>query len=275
MTSNLSCVSVVGVAAMFAVAGSLTIRLDAAQQSGNQRQQPAATANATKVDLDDLEDHPEKYVGQTLTVEGEVDRILGPHLFTIDEPDWVDPAREMPVLVPEPFTAIVRSDAPVLVTGVVKKVPIADIERHGSINDAKVEAKIKAEPVLVANEVTTVAPAAVSLRVRTDRPVGTSGTSAETTLKDANQLASASDTALVGRPVDVSGAVATGVTDQGFWIRTPTGERIWVMTENGKVKEGQTVGVQGVVLELPEGVRVAMTAKGEPIYIYAERVTAR
>src|SRR5688572_25717800 len=87
----------------------------AAQDRSKPQQQPQqpqqqAQGQPQKVDLDELEDKPESYLEKTVTVEGEVDRVLGPHLFTIDERNWADAEREMPVVVPEPFAAIVRTD---------------------------------------------------------------------------------------------------------------------------------------------------------------------
>ncbi|RPI55378.1 MAG: hypothetical protein EHM55_08065 [Acidobacteria bacterium] len=248
-----------------------------AQQQTTSQQPSAPATQAMKIDLDELETHPEKYVGKTVIVEGEVDRVLGPHLFTIDERNWKDLERELPVVVPDPFAAIVRSDTPVRVTGTVQKVPIAEIERsRGFLTDAKIKAEIETKPALVATEVTTVAPVAVSLRVRTNQPapIGTSGTSAPIT--DVGQLAKSNDKSLVGRRVDVKDAPVVGVSPEGFWVRLPSGERIFVMpTSTTAVREGQTAAVQGVVLELPEGLRVKVNAGEEPIYIYADRVTAR
>jgi hypothetical protein len=241
------------------------------QQPQQQQQQPQ------KVDLDELEDAPEKYLGKTVVVEGEVERVLGPHLFTIDERQWKDPERELPVFVPEPFTAMVRSDAPVRVTGTVQKLPIAEVEkRRGFFGDAKIRAEIQEQPVLVASEVTTVAPAAVSLRLRVDQPVGTSGPGGGGAVTDVNQAARSNDTAMVGRRVDLKNVEVTAADDAGFWIRTPGGERIFVMPANrSTAKEGQMASVQGVILELPEGLRVKINAPGERVYIYANEVTPR
>jgi hypothetical protein len=245
------------------------------QKQSSQQQQPQQQKPAT-IDLDELEDAPEKYLGKTVVVEGEVDRVLGPNLFTMDERDWVDAERELPVVLPEPFTAVVRSDAPVRVTGVVRKVPIAEVERRGWLGDAKIRAEIEERPALVASEVTTVAPAAVSLRVRTDGPVGTTGTAASAPVTDASEAARSRNTNMVGRRVDIKNARVSAPSDLGFWIQTPGGERIFVMpVMKTGVKEGQTAAIQGVVLELPEGLRVKLNASGEPIYIYAERVAAQ
>lgn len=246
-------------------------------QGGDRQQPPAPQSQPEKVDLDELEDNAEKFLGKTVVVEGEVDRVLGPHLFTIDEPQWKDLERELAVFVPEPFTAIVRGDAPVRVTGTVQRLPVAEVEkRRGFFGDAKIRAEIGEEPVLVVSDVTTTAPAAVSLRVRTDQPAGTSGATGATPVTDANQVARAADTSMVGRRVDLKNVRVTGADDAGFWIETAGGERIFVMpATRTDVKEGQSATVQGVVLELPEGLRVKINGKGERVYIYADSVTPR
>src|SRR5687768_12927138 len=124
MRREISRLSLVGVAATLTALVAVTTTTTGGQQT------PTGANQATTVDLDDLEDSPEKFIGKTVTVEGEVDRVLGPHLFTIDERNWKDLEREMPVVVPEPFAVMVRTDAPVRVTGTVQKVPIAQIERE-------------------------------------------------------------------------------------------------------------------------------------------------
>ena len=269
---RLSCVRIAALLAVPWVAATLT----AQQQTKKPPQKGAPATEAMRIDLDELETNPEKYLGKTVTVEGEVDRVLGPHLFTIDERNWTDLEREMPVVVPDPFAAIVRSDTPVRVTGTVQKVPIAQIERlRGFLTDAKIRAEIETRPALLASEVTTVSPAAVSLRVRPDQPVATSGTSAAAPVTDVGELARATDRNLVGRRVDVKNAPIVEVGADGFWIRLPSNERVFVVPRSTTaVREGQTAAIQGVVLELPEGLRVKLKASDEPIYIYADRVTA-
>jgi hypothetical protein len=260
------------------------------QPQQQQQSQPQASGQPQKVDLDALEDKPESYLGKTVTVEGEVDRVLGPHLFTIDERNWVDAERELPVVVPEPFAAIVRTDAPVLVTGVVQKVPIAKIQQGWNIlsSDPKIKAEIETKPVLVAKEVVAAGPGGVSLRVRTGEPVDASGTGAPGatgtsgaarsagTVTDPAEAARSTDKSLVGRRVDLKSAIATKVTDEGFWINLPSGERIFVLTgKKSGAKEGGNTSVQGVILEMPEGLRVKLGAADEPIYIFADKVTSR
>jgi hypothetical protein len=266
---------IVGIGAILTFGIAVTTTTPASTQTNAQQQQNRPAT----VDLDELEDNPEKFVGKTVTVEGEVDRVLGPNLFTIDERDWADLEREMPVVVPEPFAAIVQSDAPVRVTGTVQKVPVAQIEARGGIlTDPKIKAEIQTQPALVASEVSALAPGAVAvnLLVRPAGPVGTSGGGAAAPVTDAGQLTKSANKSLVGRRVDLSGVRIGATGNRGFWITTPDGERIFVMTaDKSGAKEGQTAAIQGVILELPEGLRVELNAAGEPIYIYADRATTR
>jgi hypothetical protein len=81
---------------------------------------------------------------------------------------------------------------------------------------------------------------------------------------------------MVGRRVELKDARIGATGERGFWITTSGGERIFVMpASRTPVKSGQTATIQGIVLELPEGMRVELKAQGEPVYIYADRVMAR
>jgi hypothetical protein len=138
--------------AVLAVAGA--VGTTAAAQQASTPAQIKTDKPAAIVKLDDLEDKAEQYVGRLVTVEGEVGKPLGAHLFTIDERGWVDLAREMPVSVPAPFMVALRDDMLVRVTGMVEKVPIDRLEREvGPIIDVKLRERIVNRPVLVATEV--------------------------------------------------------------------------------------------------------------------------
>lgn len=246
----------------------------AAAQEKPQEHQQQPQQQATKVNLDDLEKHPEQYLGKTVMVEGKVAKILGPHLFTVDQPKWIDLGREMPVVVPDPFAAIVQKDARVMVTGKVEKVPLARVEQEPGLRDEeKLRVEIETKPVLVANELTAIQ-SGVVLRVRADQPVGTSGKGGPAAVTDPNQLAQAQPKDVVGKRVELNDVTVAGTTAHGFWINTPGGKRIFVQpTEKSKasVKDGQHVSIHGTVLEMPEGLKKEV--KGDSsIYIYADHV---
>jgi hypothetical protein len=126
-----------------------------AQQPATKPGPIVTDAPAATVKLDDLEDKPENFLGKTVTVEGEVDKLVGPHLFTIDERGWADPARELAVSVPAPFLVAMKAKIPVRVTGTIEKVPIDRLEKEiGPIVDVKLRDEIANRPVLVATAVT-------------------------------------------------------------------------------------------------------------------------
>ena len=284
--SRLSLVATAAILAGILAAGCQRQREEARQQEqqreaqqAQQAQQEGIPGQPERVALDELEGHPDRFMGKTVTVEGEVDRVLGPNVFTIDERAWIDLEREMPVVVPESFAAIVRSHAPVRVTGTVERVPIAQVERRGGfLTDPKIRAEIQEKPALVVREMSTLEPAtvAINLLVRPEAPVGTAGRADSAPVSDATQLSRAKDNNMVGRRVHLERATVSGSSEMGFWIRTTGGERIFVMPmDRMPLKEGQTASIQGIVLELPQGLREKMNATGEQIYIYADRVTPR
>lgn len=268
---------IVSLAAAILVAPAITAAPKEVQQSGGSQQKPPAAADQpSKVDLEDVERHPEKYIGKTVTVEGEATEVLGPHLFTVDEPKWFHLRGGMLVVVPEPFAAIVRRDAPVRVSGTVEKVVLAEAKRKWSfLTDPKIQVDLFEKPVLVAKEVTTVAPSIVSLRVGPEQPVGTTGSTAAAPVKDLNQLASATDSALVGRKVDLTGTVVR-TEGNGFWVRTPSGDEVYVLpASKTAVREGQTAAIRGTVLETPRQDNRATKGKQHPVYVYADSVASK
>jgi hypothetical protein len=139
------------------------------------------------------------------------------------------------------------------------------------LSDPKIQVDLFEKPVLVAKEVTTVAPAVVSLKIGPDQPVGTSGSKAGS-VNDLNQLASATDSSLVGAKVDLTGTVAR-VEGDGFWVRTSSGGEVFVLPASKvTVRAGQIAAIHGTVLETPQQNKDAAGRKQHPVYIYADRI---
>ena len=88
------------------------------------------TGAGRRVDLDDVENAPESFVGQTISVDAEIEEIYGPRLFTIDEPNWADLDLEMLVHVPTALAALVDSGDRVTVTGRVERMEVPKVERE-------------------------------------------------------------------------------------------------------------------------------------------------
>ena len=251
----------------------------AQRQGGAQQRTAAGNRQPAKVDLGDLSKHPDKYIGQTVTVEGETLAVLGPHLFVVDEPEWFHLSGGMLVVVPEPYATVVQSGAPVLVTGTVEKVVMAEARRKWAFlnNEPRVQVDLFEKPVIVASEVTTVAPSLVSLKFEPgQQTTGTAGGSGGT-VTDIKQLSAATDNSIVGQRVEVTGTVVR-TEGNGFWVRTSSGEEVFVQAANrATARAGQTVDVQGRVLETPRDMQGSKNSKGQrqPVYIYADKVAPK
>jgi hypothetical protein len=284
----------------------------ATQQKVEQQKTDGAGQSAMKVKLDDLEDHASRYSGKRISVTGEIENVLGPRLFTVDEDNWIDFDGETLVLVPAPAIAFVREDRPVMITGTVRPFVKADIEHEwGWFNDQpRIEAEFTNRPVLVADSVTTVGDNVSVLMTfdRTGKPASSGGqaTQSSTTqtgqsntaqsgqstartghtdtsahsgqpMTDVRELTRTTDERLVGRMVNLQNAkVASTVETGGFWV-TSDNERLFVLpAESAKVQQGQQVSIMGTVLELPNQMKDRLDkgngAQDEEIYVYATQV---
>lgn len=138
----------------------------------------------TKVSISDLEENPARYTGQTITVTGEVEDVFGPRVFKIDEKGWADLDREILVYLPTDLVALVRDDDLVTVTGTMKMLTKADIDRELAWLEPGADAAttLTRRPALVAREVVGgTSNVALAIRVNPDAAGGTSaGTSAST-----------------------------------------------------------------------------------------------
>nr|WP_239489783.1 hypothetical protein [Luteitalea sp. TBR-22] len=114
-----------------------------------------SAGTAMRVRLDDLESRPRDYTGKTISVDAEVEKVLGPRLFTIDEPDWADLDGEILVHVPTALAALVRPDDRVTITGTLRSYPITEFDREWRWYDSPSEAMSgwARRPVLVATRV--------------------------------------------------------------------------------------------------------------------------
>jgi hypothetical protein len=236
------------------------------------------------VKLGDLEENTSRYFGQKITVTGEVQDVLGPRLFTIDERQWIDFDGELLVMLPAPLAAMVRDDDPVTVTGTVRPFVRAEIEREwGWFEEPGVDIDFSNRAVIMADRVTSNGEE-VALRTTVNREaaVGTAGSIATgrtgPPATDAQMLASSNDERLVGRRVEIANArVASTANGGGFWISGTGNERLFVLPSDkmpAPISQGQNVRITGVVLELPSGMRdrIGDRTHDEDIYVYASQV---
>ncbi len=103
----------------------------------------------------EITENPNKYYGRTLAVAGEVENIVGPNAFTLDEDELIG-ASDLLVLVANPKSAntTVKDGEYVAVTGVLRSFVVADIERDYDLTwdlnlQKQLEVEYKDKPVLI------------------------------------------------------------------------------------------------------------------------------
>lgn len=111
-------------------------------------------AEVEETELDEVAGAPDAYVGQTVTVSGEVGEILSPNMFQIDNDEVLDIGDEVLVVHTgeEAATQLVE-ETEVLVTGVVHRFTVAEIENDLGIDlglDEDVEVEYEDRPAIVA-----------------------------------------------------------------------------------------------------------------------------
>ena len=124
-------------------------------------QKPAATTDQATVKVDDVLAKPEAYLGKTVTLTGEVEEVESARAFTL-ESGLMGLGKGLLVVGKSEFPAaaglkggLFVDDDHVKVTGVVRKLVIADIEKElGWDLDAQWEAKFKEKAVIIAENVT-------------------------------------------------------------------------------------------------------------------------
>jgi hypothetical protein len=236
----------------------------------------------TRVKIDDLESNPQKYIGQTISVDAEVEEVFGPRLFTIDEPGWGDLDGELLVYVPTNLAALVNDDDRITITGTVKPFTRAEVEREwGWFGlDPEIEIEVGKKPILVANHIVggnDKSVMVIDVAAPNERMVGAI-TGDASPMNDMNAVATGSD-ALVGRRVMLSGLRIAGVaSDGGFFVQSG-GRQLFVLPANKdqiSAQVGETVTVEGVILRMPGGMTSRINAPAgtnDDIYVYASKVT--
>jgi len=125
------------------------------------RPSDAAPAANTGIKVEDLVKNADRYIGQEVTVIGEVDEVLSPQAFALDEDALLSAGIDNDVLVfyPKASELAALDDAwlndEVRVTGTVGRMTVTEIEREvGWDLDPKIEVEVeKKGPVIIAKRV--------------------------------------------------------------------------------------------------------------------------
>jgi hypothetical protein len=203
--------------------------------------------------------------------------------------------------MPTHLAALVRENDRVSVTGSLKPFAIAEMQREwGWLEpDPDIEAEFATKQVLYATRLVggndnmvmvldtrkpsdKTADQTTPAKTTGQAPASTVGTagSTNTLVTDLGALAAARDTSLVGRTVDLTKAHVVRIAkDNGFWIRGADDRSVFVLpvdsSKRAAVQTGQTVAIDGVVLEMPRAMRGRLQPPeraNQTIYVYATSI---
>ena len=124
---------------------------------------------ATPISAGKLARDAQAYYGQTISVKAEVEDVLGPNMFTLDE-DSLLAGSDVLVLVPRGLAGNLTHDQKVVVTGKVRQFVETELDRdydwfdNGKLVDVKTKVDWKTRPVLVAETIHTESGTEIALR---------------------------------------------------------------------------------------------------------------
>ena len=235
-----------------------------------------------KVKIDDVENHPERYVGKVITVDGEVDKVLGPNLFELDQPREGAQEGDVYVMVPRNLLALVRSKDKVTVTGTVMLFDRTKLGREAAwLNlDDDVKPELSKRPLMIATRIVgeSAKPDGRAFVVEATSEGMTGPVAVAVGPITDVALIGAGDQALVGRFVTLRQLKVDALDDKdGFYVLAG-GRPLFVLMHDDSqrnVKVGDIVEITGVVLQMPGDFIArlkAPEAMNQAIYVYAQKV---
>jgi hypothetical protein len=237
-------------------------------------------SSGSKVTVDRLEDHAKQYIGQKVSVDAEVQDVYGPRLFTIDEPNWGDLEGEIFVFMPSASAVAVDEHDRVTVSGTVRQFVLADVEREWGWIDLNGDVLIRLQqrPILIAdrivggdNDSVFVVNAKNQSATTAD---ATKASSKNQPITDIKTIVD-DEESMVGRRVQLSGVQVDKVGEDGGFIATRGGEKVFVLMpeKSRSISSGNHLSIEGVVLRTPAAMDSHLDSLGDlstdDVYVYA------
>lgn len=107
-----------------------------------------------QIGISDIADDPEAYLGQQVSVNGEVSEVLGPNVIRMDEDNWLDIGDDLLVVLPEGVArpATLEDETNIVIEGTVRNFVLAEFERdYDFFSEPELYAEFENRPVIVAD----------------------------------------------------------------------------------------------------------------------------
>lgn len=109
-----------------------------------------ATATALTPRLDTITDKPAPFLGRLVTITGEVERVIGPNAFTLDNEQDILAEEDLLIVSATPL-ADIEEGSRVQVTGIVAQVTTTELEREFDLGPAtEYEVYVQNQPAIFA-----------------------------------------------------------------------------------------------------------------------------
>lgn len=284
----------------------LTLLLGIALGAGCAANGREETGAADARTVDTVTDRPEDFIGRTVTIRGEMDDVRGPRAFTLGDHDWILGEELLVVAPKQPAGAVwdlkALDDRPVTVTGTVRKLVVAEVEREFDFDlDPEFEIQFRDRPILIADNITpdpspgdTVSAGGAEDTTATASVVPTASVASPVT--DVLLLVPVpGPAALVGKQVRLTDAeVRSRVGDRSLWVGPSHAQQVFVrMDQDAQVTDGSgnaatvdstdRVSVFGTIQRVPDLEQVQsewaldstqsrLVARNEALYVAADSV---
>jgi hypothetical protein len=250
---------------LFATIGTLSVGSafaqdkQAKQNETNGKEQAAKASQAKEKDkdkertnpvsagVDDLAEQPDRFIGKTVRVRGDIEEVLGAHAFTLDE-DSLSATEDVLVMVPQP-AANLGDTAQVTVTGEVIRFVRAQFERDydGFDLDPDLAVRYERRPVIVAESIRSGGKELIGKAAAEDRAAKPVQLSASAIAKDPQPY--------YGRRVSVQGEIEDVLGANTFTIDEDAvfaGPDVLVVTSGrpGAITDGAEVKATGTLRRL-------------------------
>lgn len=236
---------------------------------------PGATATVEQVDED-----PMRFYGKRVTLSGEVEKIYGTRAFELQgESIWWD--EQLLVVTRSPIAIgkqMLTSDEDVMVSGTVKKLTVAEVERElGWDLEPEIEVEFAEKPVLLAD----------SIRVYDAQAMWSEKEHPDGAIVGMMRLWTAPDLAqLAGQSITIHDVPVRSKTGKAMWIGYNHMSQILVVpndpTALAEIEEGQRVTLSGTLEKMPDAAlaremwnlpqKLEAQLAQEPLYINATRL---
>lgn len=229
-----------------------------------------------------VEEQPNKFYGQTVTLVGEADEIYSDRSFVLEGNNWIFD-NDLLVLTKSPINLGpegLSDDTRLIVTGEVRELVVADIERELTWDlDSQLEAEFESEPILVATQIEKVDE--MARWSEGDKPEGE-------IVSVWGLYAMPDPESMEGQRVELDAIPVQSKIGNGLWVGWSHSNQIFVAPAEGTnledVDVGDYVSLSGTLRAMPEA-DAAMEqwdfhpafrtqVAQEPLYVDATKIEA-